>query len=122
MENLTTIPEICSKYNLHANTVRWLINNSKIPRQTLTKKQLNGFTGHLYLKSDSDTIIKAYFKKKNITEQIEHEPPRKHPISFVCEVLRKHLKSSLNNKVFSLWTSEDWKEFNSLIPNQNVQL
>lgn len=122
MEKLTTILEISKQYNLHVNTVRWLANNANIKRQITTKKQINGYIGHAYLKSDLEAEIKAYFERKMLTGLKEQEKqnqslkdPKKHKLSFVCEVLRKHLKSSLNNKVLSLWTRDDWVEFNEMI-------
>lgn len=123
MEKLTTILEISKEHNLHVNTVRWLANKANIKRQITTKKQINGYVGHAYLKADLEAEINAYFERKRLAELKEQEKqnnslkePKKHKLSFVCEVLRKHLKSSLNNKVLSLWTREDWIEFNEMIP------
>lgn len=118
MENCTTIPELCNIYNLSPNTIRWILNSKSIKKKTLFKKELNGFMGHLYLKHDCENVIDKYLERKNILPEKPKEPAKKYPLNFVCQVLRKNIKSNLCNKVLSVWTNDDWIEFNKMIPEQ----
>ncbi|MNX96258.1 hypothetical protein D3C86_1285680 [compost metagenome] len=118
MPKLTTIPKLMVEFNLTEQQIISVFKKNEI--KTVTEKDV-----YIGFRKQPRQFIYADCKKA-CEEYILSKTPIKvnknYSNEFICKVLRKHTNSSLNNKVISTWSFIDWKEFNSLIPNQNVQL
>ncbi len=111
---LTTIRELEYKTKLNDQQIRVLLKNNEIEPVDRNKHKINGFTGHAYYFEECYKIITRYLKQR---EQ-PHKVIKKYSNEFVCETLRKNVRSYLNGKEIPIWNSNDWKNFEA-IKNSN---
>lgn len=112
----TTISEAAYLNNVPVSTIRWQLKKNNIQPIEKKKWNLRGFIGLPYKLEDVQIVLGKFqrVKKEPVPEIEEPVTIKKITQKEVCEVLRKDVKSSLNNKLIKFWTKEDWKEFNNL--------
>lgn len=108
---LTTIREFSEKTKIPVNSIRSLIRYNDIKPIDTEQYNIRGYRGKPFKIEEMENIITGF--KPN--EKQASEPIKKHSQKYVCEVLRKHVKSNLNNKLVKNWDYKDWVEFNKLI-------
>lgn len=112
----TTISEQAVLRGVDVDSIRWQLTKNNIEPIERKKWVLRGYIGRPYLFEDIERAMKGFRPDKAIA--LRNIPKRKVKTHYsqkeVCEVLRFHVKSPLNNKMVKSWNEKDWGEFNSL--------
>ena len=110
MENLTTIRELQKTFSISDQRIRILFDQNEIVPVEKKKITINGYSGHAYLKTETEPIIRSYAKsKENIDKFI-----KKCSNEFIYTTLRRNIKHYLNDKEIIKWNAYDWQEFEKL--------
>jgi len=111
----TTISEQATLRGVDVDSIRWQLLKNKIEPIEKKKWVLRGYIGRPYNSADIDLAMKGFKPERRIALRAEKkEHIKMYSQHEVCIVLRKHIKSNLNNKVLKDWNATDWKEFNNL--------
>lgn len=110
---ITTIPQLCEKFNLADFSVRWIFTKNEIKPISNVDTYVGRVKQHRkYHLAECEKAINDHLNAKN--KPIKQS--KNYSNEFVCKVLRNNVKSYLNHKLISLWSFYDWQEFNKMIP------
>jgi len=111
----TTISEQATIRGVDVDSIRWHLFKNKIEPIEKKKWVLRGYTGRPYKSEDIDLVMKGFRRERCVSlRNVKVEKQKAYSQLEVCLVLRKHIKSYLNNKLLRDWNQVDWKEFNKL--------